>query len=368
MADVKFEKIGKLFGKVVAVKEFSLDIPDGEFIILVGPSGCGKTTVLRSLAGLETITSGEIFIDGKPVSRIAPKKRDIAMVFQNYALYPHMSVRNNMNFSLKLRKVPKQQMNEIVDRTADLLGMRELLDRKPNELSGGQRQRVALGRAIVRDPKVFLFDEPLSNLDAKLRISMRAELLSLHQRLKTTTIYVTHDQLEAMTMGDRIVVMKDGIIQQVDTPQNVYDYPANQYVAGFIGSPAMNLIDCQISSDNGRFYACSPGMKIKIPADKIPRLQNRSGRDAVLGLRPEHIIHESHDDQYDPEVSFKGSVWVIEPLGSEKLVYIRPENQEDTLIVRLDPRIGIRVGDVAHFSARMNMAHMFEKSDGRVIF
>jgi multiple sugar transport system ATP-binding protein len=367
MADVKIEKVRKQFGEVVAVEDFSLDIKDGEFIILVGPSGCGKTTILRSIAGLETITSGEIYIDGKPVSTVAPKKRDIAMVFQNYALYPHMNVRSNMAFSLKLRKVPKPTIKEIVERTAELLGMGELLDRKPNELSGGQRQRVALGRAIVRDPKVFLFDEPLSNLDAKLRISMRAELLSLHQRLKTTTIYVTHDQLEAMTMGDRIVVMNNGVIQQVDTPQNVYDQPANQYVAGFIGSPAMNFIDCQIRLDKGQFYAVSPGMKLKIPEDKTIKIKDRAGRNVVLGLRPEHMIHRSQVDQFDPENAFKGSVWVIEPLGSEKLVYIRPENQE-TLIARLDPHVQIKLGEVADFIIRMDLAHMFEKADGRVIF
>ncbi|MBI4763466.1 MAG: sn-glycerol-3-phosphate ABC transporter ATP-binding protein UgpC [Deltaproteobacteria bacterium] len=367
MADVKIENVRKQFGEVVAVENFSLNIQDGEFIILVGPSGCGKTTILRSIAGLETITSGEIYIDGKPVSKVAPKKRDIAMVFQNYALYPHMNVRSNMAFSLKLKKVPKPKINEIVERTAGLLGMGELLDRKPNELSGGQRQRVALGRAIVRDPKVFLFDEPLSNLDAKLRISMRAELLSLHQRLKTTTVYVTHDQMEAMTMGDRIVVMNNGVIQQVDTPQNVYDNPANQYVAGFIGSPAMNFIDCRISQDQGQYYVVSPGMNLKIPEDKALKLKDRVGQEVSLGLRPEHIIHSNFADQAAPGVSFKGSVWVIEPLGSEKLVYIRPENQE-TLIARLDPHVLLKIGDVADFKVRMDLAHLFEKTHGRVIF
>ncbi|MEW6188478.1 MAG: sn-glycerol-3-phosphate ABC transporter ATP-binding protein UgpC [Thermodesulfobacteriota bacterium] len=367
MAEVKIENVRKMFGEVVAVEGFSLDIQDGEFIILVGPSGCGKTTILRSIAGLETITSGEIYIDERPVSKVAPKKRDIAMVFQNYALYPHMNVRNNMAFSLKLRRLPKKQINEIVERTADLLGMRSLLDRKPNELSGGQRQRVALGRAIVRDPKVFLFDEPLSNLDAKLRISMRAELLSLHQRLKTTTIYVTHDQLEAMTMGDRIVVMNNGVIQQVDSPQNVYDHPANRFVAGFIGSPAMNFIDCKIHGDKGQFFAVSPGMRLKIPEDKIARIKDRVGQELCLGLRPEHVIHSSLVDSSDPEILFKGSVWVIEPLGSEKLVYLRPENQE-TLIARLDPHVHIKLGEVADFTVRMNLAHMFEKTDGRIIF
>ena len=247
MVKVTLENVTKIFGKVVAVKNFSLDIKDGEFIILVGPSGCGKTTTLRTIAGLEEVTAGEIYIGERLVNDVPPKDRDIAMVFQNYALYPHMDVYRNMSFGLRLRKVPKHEIDRIVKQTAELLGIRELLDRKPKELSGGQRQRVALGRAIVRDPKVFLFDEPLSNLDAKLRIAMRAELLALHQRLKTTTIYVTHDQLEAMTMGDRIVVMNEGVIQQVDTPQNVYDHPVNRYVAGFIGSPSMNFIDCVVA-------------------------------------------------------------------------------------------------------------------------
>ncbi len=341
MAAVKIEKVSKRFGAVVAVENFSLDIQDGEFIVLVGPSGCGKTTILRCIAGLETITSGEIYINGKPVSKMAPKNRDIAMVFQNYALYPHMNVRNNMAFSLKLRKVPKKEIIRIVERTADLLGILSLLDRKPNELSGGQRQRVALGRAIVRDPKVFLFDEPLSNLDAKLRISMRAELLSLHQRLKTTTIYVTHDQMEAMTMGDRIVVMKDGVIQQVDTPQKVYDHPINQYVAGFIGSPPMNFIEVRIVSENGKLYAVSPGMKLQLPVEKADRVKTMTGREAVLGIRPEHFIFQENSEQSFPGVSFKGSVWVIEPLGSEKLVYVRLENQEN-LIVRLNPYAGLK--------------------------
>lgn len=254
MAEVRLRNVTKVFGKVVAVKNFTLDIKDGEFVILVGPSGCGKTTTLRSIAGLEEIDSGEIYIGDRLVNDVPPKDRDIAMVFQNYALYPHMDVYKNMSFGLRLRKVPKQEIDKIVRRTADMLGIGELLDRKPKELSGGQRQRVALGRAIVRNPKVFLFDEPLSNLDAKLRIAMRAELLDLHRRLKTTTIYVTHDQLEAMTMADRIVVMNEGVIQQVGTPQEVYDHPVNKYVAGFIGSPEMNFIPCRLVKKNGDMY------------------------------------------------------------------------------------------------------------------
>ncbi|MBC7189544.1 sn-glycerol-3-phosphate ABC transporter ATP-binding protein UgpC, partial [Candidatus Aerophobetes bacterium] len=274
MAEVRLRNVTKVFGKVVAVKNFTLDIKDGEFIILVGPSGCGKTTTLRTIAGLEEVTSGEIYIGDRLVNDVPPKNRDIAMVFQNYALYPHMNVYQNMAFGLKLRKVPKDEIDRVVKRTAELLGIRELLDRKPKELSGGQRQRVALGRAIVRNPKVFLFDEPLSNLDAKLRIAMRAELLDLHQRLKTTTIYVTHDQLEAMTMGDRIVVMNEGLIQQVDTPQNVYDHPINKYVAGFIGSPSMNFIECAIVKKNGDLYARTKGMELKIPKDKAKLVES----------------------------------------------------------------------------------------------
>ncbi|MBW2087165.1 MAG: ATP-binding cassette domain-containing protein, partial [Deltaproteobacteria bacterium] len=266
MAEVRLDNVAKTFGNVLAVQDFTLDIHDGEFIILLGPSGCGKTTTLRMIAGLERLSSGEIYIDNLLINEVAPKHRDIAMVFQNYALYPHMDVYGNMAFCLKLRKFSKEDIHQIIKRTADLLGIGELMERKPNELSGGQRQRVALGRAIVRDPKVFLFDEPLSNLDAKLRITMRAELLDLHQRLQTTAIYVTHDQLEAMTMGDRIVVMNEGFIIQVDTPQNVYDHPVNKYVAGFIGSPSMNFVECTVTQNEGNLYATSKDMNLKIPA------------------------------------------------------------------------------------------------------
>jgi len=367
MAEVRLKDVSKTFGKVVAVKEFNLDIKDGEFIILVGPSGCGKTTTLRAIAGLEEVTAGEIYIGDRLVNDVPPKNRDIAMVFQNYALYPHMNVYKNMSFGLRLRKVPRPEIDKIVRRTADLLGIGELLDRKPKELSGGQRQRVALGRAIVRDPHVFLFDEPLSNLDAKLRITMRAELLDLHQRLKTTAIYVTHDQLEAMTMGDRIVVMNEGLIQQVDTPQKVYDHPINRYVAGFIGSPSMNFLPCTIVKGNGDFYAAGKSYKLRFPQDKNKFLKDYIDKEAILGIRPEHIdAKDAVIRKYGPESVLQASVWVIEPLGSEKLAHIKSE--EHTLVARLDPHVDIKVGDSAEFVVKTDFLHIFDKETEKTIF
>lgn len=366
MAEVTLKSVRKLFGAVEAVKDFTLDIHDGEFIILVGPSGCGKTTTLRMVAGLETLTSGEIYIGERLINDVAPKNRDIAMVFQNYALYPHMNVYKNMAFALKLRKLQKTEIDRIVEETAELLGIGELLDRKPNELSGGQRQRVALGRAIVRNPKVFLFDEPLSNLDAKLRINMRAELLDLHQRLKTTTIYVTHDQLEAMTMGDRIVVMNEGLIQQVDTPRNVYDHPTNIFVAGFIGAPSMNLIDCVIAKQNSNVYAKSPEMNIKIPEEKASLLDGLIGKEVVVGLRPEHINDVTASIERNMENRFKSTVWVVEPVGSEQLVYLRGES--GTLIARFDPQVVVRPGDNIELSVDIDSGHIFNKVTGQAVF
>jgi len=366
MADVRLINIRKLFGKVEAVKDFTLDISDGEFIILVGPSGCGKTTTLRMIAGLETITSGEIYIGQRRINDVAPKYRDIAMVFQNYALYPHMNVYKNMAFSLRLRKVPKPERKRIVTQTAEMLGIEGLLERKPSELSGGQRQRVALGRAIVRDPEVFLFDEPLSNLDAKLRITMRAELLDLHQRLKTTTVYVTHDQLEAMTMGDRIVIMHDGIIQQVDTPQGVYDHPTNRFVAGFIGAPSMNFIDCVIAQENGSVYAVSPGMKIRLPDHQARALNHLRGKEAVLGLRPENIKTIADDAGQNVANTFKSIVWVVEPVGSEKLVYLRGES--GTLVARFDPQVDMRVGANVELTVDIDKGHIFDKQTEKAVF
>ena len=367
MAKVLLKDVSKEFGKVVAVKGFTLDIKDGEFIILVGPSGCGKTTTLRTIAGLEEATTGEIYIGDKLVNDVPPKNRDIAMVFQNYALYPHMNVYKNMSFGLRLRKVPKPEINNTVRRTADLLGIGELLDRKPKELSGGQRQRVALGRAIVRDPRVFLFDEPLSNLDAKLRIAMRAELLDLHQRLKTTTIYVTHDQLEAMTMGDRIVIMNEGVIQQVDTPQVVYDHPINRYVAGFIGSPSMNFLSPTIVKKNGNFYATDKDYELKIPDDKAKFLKDYIDKEVVLGVRPEHIDIKVTKRDYDPGSVFSATIWVVETLGSEKLVHMKI-GEKNTLIARLDPYADVKTGEIVEFVANMNLSHVFDKETEEIVF
>ncbi|MBN2123262.1 MAG: sn-glycerol-3-phosphate ABC transporter ATP-binding protein UgpC [Deltaproteobacteria bacterium] len=365
MAGVRLIDVTKTFGKVLAVDAFTLDIKDGEFVILVGPSGCGKSTILRLIAGLEEISSGEIYIGEKRVNEVHPKDRDIAMVFQNYALYPHMNVYDNMSFSLKQKKLPAKRIAEIVERSASMLGIQELLSRKPRQLSGGQRQRVALGRAIVRNPQVFLFDEPLSNLDAKLRIVMRAELLDLHEKLKTTTIYVTHDQVEAMTMGDRLVVMNRGHIQQVDTPQNLYDKPVNQFVAGFIGSPPMNFAECVVRREEGRICVTTEAFNLGVPESTARCLEPYVEKEVVLGLRPEHIADLSTQGPASPGTEFKASVWVVEPLGSEKYVHLRAG--ETTLVARLDPHITLMPGDKAAFAARMDQVHFFEKDTGRSI-
>src|SRR5574341_421211 len=297
MAGVKYDHVTKKFSDVTAVNDLTLDVKDKEFLVLVGPSGCGKTTALRLLAGLEEVTNGNIMIGDRVVNDVPPKDRDIAMVFQSYALYPHMSVYDNMAFGLRLRKTPKTEIDRRVKEAAEILGIGELLTRKPKQLSGGQRQRVALGRAIVREPAVFLFDEPLSNLDAKLRVQTRAEISKLHQRLETTFIYVTHDQVEAMTMGTRIAVMRDGVLQQLDTPQQLYDYPANTFVAGFIGSPAMNFFDSTVTGsfegepggDRGNLYLDTGSFRLPVPANKRDRLKAYVGRTVILGIRPEDI-------------------------------------------------------------------------------
>src|SRR6056297_684836 len=303
MAGVFLENITKRYDDVVAVKDANLEIKDKEFLVLVGPSGCGKSTTLRMIAGLEDITEGTIKIGDEIVNDVAPKDRDIAMVFQNYALYPHMNVYDNMAFGLKLRKEPKDLIDKRVNEAAEILGIEELLDRKPKKLSGGQRQRVALGRAIVREPKVFLMDEPLSNLDAKLRVQMRTELSKLHDRLKTTVIYVTHDQTEAMTMGDRIVVLKDGFIQQVDDPLTLYNQPENIFVAGFIGSPAMNFMDAKIDEEDGKYYIDGDGsFRIIIPEnrmEKFPEINNYVGKEVVFGIRPEDLVDSSITHDFD---------------------------------------------------------------------
>ena len=365
MAEVRLKNVFKNFGKTTAVNDFCLDIEDGEFIVLVGPSGCGKSTTLRLIAGLEVISSGEMYIGDRLVNEVHPRDRDIAMVFQNYALYPQMTVYNNMSFSLKMRKIPKTDIDRTIRQAADLLRIDQLLDRKPGQLSGGQRQRVALGRAIVRDPQVFLFDEPLSNLDAKLRIAMRAELLELHQRLKTTIIYVTHDQLEAMTMGNRIVVMKDGLIQQVDTPEMVYDHPVNKFVGGFIGSPSMNFIDCTLVRHDGDLFATTRGLELKIPDHHAKKAEEYFDNQVVLGIRPEHLTDSASMQDPDPKSSFRATIRVVESAGSEKLVHIR--NEDDTLVARLDPHVRLRIGDVVDFTARMDSAHIFDINTGKTI-
>ena len=337
MADLKLKNINKVYSNGFhAVKDVSLDIEDKEFLVLVGPSGCGKSTTLRMVAGLEEISSGELYIDDLLVNDVAPKDRDIAMVFQNYALYPHMNVFDNMGFSLKLKKVSKSEIKEKVHNAAKILGIEELLDRKPKQLSGGQKQRVALGRAIVRNPKVFLMDEPLSNLDAKLRIQMRSELIKLHQNLATTFIYVTHDQTEAMTMGTRIVVMKDGIVHQIDTPQNIYKNPANIFVAGFIGSPQMNFIDGTIIEKDNEMYFKFLDNMLQLPKDKASVIQIKElvGKEVVLGIRPEDINHKEEMNIENSVNPVDGIIEVVEMLGAEAFLYLNSDDIK--LVVRAE--------------------------------
>jgi len=321
MARVSLKDVSKIYEKnQVVVNNVSVDIADKEFVVLVGPSGCGKSTTLRMIAGLEEISTGELFIDDKLMNEVTPKDRDIAMVFQNYALYPHMSVFENMAFGLKLRKYPKEEIKKRVREAAEILGIIELLNRKPKALSGGQRQRVALGRAIVRNPRVFLFDEPLSNLDAKLRVQMRTEISKLHRRLQTTMIYVTHDQVEAMTMGDRIVVMKDGVVKQIDTPLNLYNFPKNKFVAGFIGSPAMNFLNGKIVRDSGLWFS-DGSLKVKMPANYETKLARYIDRDLTFGIRPEDIYDARFTQQVTEKAAVALPVEVVEPMGNEIYLY-----------------------------------------------
>jgi multiple sugar transport system ATP-binding protein len=335
MAEVRIENVVKIYpGDVRAVDDITLHIQDKEFIVLVGPSGCGKSTTLRMVAGLEEITEGTIRIGDRVVNDVPPKDRDIAMVFQNYALYPHMTVYKNMAFGLKLRKMPKDQIDKKVRHAAEILGIEELLDRKPKALSGGQRQRVAVGRAIVRDPACFLFDEPLSNLDAKLRVETRAELKRLHHRLQTTTIYVTHDQEEAMTLGDRVVVMSDGLIQQCDTPLNVYNNPVNRFVAGFVGTPPMNFLDGTLVSQNDAVFFEGAGVKIKLDPEQAQQCQGRVGQEAVIGIRPEALFLRPTDGANDESHTVQVTVGVVEPLGSTMDVYTRT-SEDKRLVARL---------------------------------
>ena len=346
---------------VLAVQDFNLDIKDREFIVLVGPSGCGKSTTLRMVAGLEEISGGELLIDGKRMNDVAPKGRDIAMVFQSYALYPHMTVRENMEFPLKLRKMPKDEMNKRVDEVAEILDITQYLDRKPKALSGGQRQRVAIGRAIVREPKVLLMDEPLSNLDAKLRNQMRAELIKLRQRIDTTFIYVTHDQTEAMTLGTRIVVMNAGIVQQVDTPQTLYDYPCNQFVAGFIGSPQMNFVDAKCKVVGDKVYLVAGPSEIELPPAKAKKLIDGGyeGKTVVLGIRPEDVHDEQMFIEASPNTVIEAKIRVYEMLGAEVFLYFDYEGSSMT--ARVDPRTTARTGDTVKFALDAEKIHIFDK-------
>jgi multiple sugar transport system ATP-binding protein len=359
MATVTFEHVTKRYGDFLAVNDLNLEIGDGEFMVLVGPSGCGKTTSLRMIAGLEEISGGTLRIGDRVVNDVPPKDRDIAMVFQSYALYPHMSVRDNLAFGLKLRKVPKNEIERRVKEAAETIQLQKLLDRKPKELSGGQRQRVALGRAIVREPAVFLMDEPLSNLDAKLRVQTRAEIARLHQRLKTTIVYVTHDQVEAMTMGSRIAVMNEGILQQVGTPQQLYDSPTNRFVAGFIGSPAMNFIE--VKPEDGRLVG-PDGWTIPLPSRAREAIGGvKSGR-IVAGFRPEHLdIGEA-----SPEMaSFRARADVVEYLGNEELLHVTAADQDVVAIVDSDHRV--KSGDIVTLTLPSNKLHLFDGETGAAL-
>jgi multiple sugar transport system ATP-binding protein len=367
MAGIKFDHVWKRFGEVTVLKDLNIEIIDGEFLVLVGPSGCGKSTALRCLAGLEEITDGNIFIGDRVVNDVPPKDRDIAMVFQSYALYPHMSVYDNMAFGLKLRKVPKSEIDKRVKEAADMLGIGHLLDRKPKALSGGQRQRVALGRAIVRDPAVFLMDEPLSNLDAKLRVQTRAEISKLHQRLKTTFIYVTHDQTEAMTMGTRIAVMRDGILQQLDSPQNLYDTPNNMFVAGFIGSPAMNFFEAKLDRVNGGLgVVIGKDFVVPVPATKADNVGGHVGKNVYFGIRPEDV----HDSRYvargvDETAKIHAQVNLTEAMGSEVFAYIESGGKE--FIGRLDPRTSARTGQNLEIVLDMDKMHIFDRENQKAL-
>jgi multiple sugar transport system ATP-binding protein len=356
MGQVVLNGINKFFDSVHAVKDVNLQIRDKEFVVFVGPSGCGKTTTLRMIAGLEAISSGDISIDGNVINELAPMDRDIAMVFQNYALYPHMSVRDNMAFGLRMRKFERGEIDKRVREAAEILGIGQLLDRKPRQLSGGQRQRVALGRAIVRHPRVFLFDEPLSNLDAKLRVQMRVELKKLHLRLGTTAIYVTHDQVEAMTLGDRVVVMRDGVVQQVGEPLELYNQPANRFVAGFIGSPAMNFAPVTVTEANGSLIAENSGLRIKLPDATAQRLRSHIGKEITLGVRPEDLIVAGAADHDRP--CFDAVIEVVEQLGSEILLDMKVG---DTLMVAsVEPTVPVKVRDKLRFAIRPSRLHVFD--------
>jgi multiple sugar transport system ATP-binding protein len=359
MASVTLDRVTKRFGEVTAVQDVSIEVEDREFLVLVGPSGCGKSTTLRLIAGLEELSDGNIYIGDDLVNDIAPKDRDIAMVFQSYALYPHMSVYDNLAFGLKLRKTPKTEIERRVQEAGGILGIEHLLDRKPKQLSGGQRQRVAVGRAIVREPAVFLFDEPLSNLDAKLRVQTRAEISKLHKRLATTFIYVTHDQVEAMTMASRIAVMKDGLLQQVDSPQNLYDHPSNIFVAGFIGSPSMNFFDCTIVESDGKMEMNAGGFRLDVPAEKAAEWKEHSGKEVIFGIRPEDIHSKAFAPPHILESDMAATVDVTELMGNEIFLYcLSADNKQ--FISRVDPRVRVASGEDIELAVNMDNAHIFD--------
>jgi multiple sugar transport system ATP-binding protein len=366
MAQVNLRKLVKHYDETPAVRGIDLDIQDKEFVVLVGPSGCGKTTTLRMIAGLEDITAGDVVIGETVVNDVPPKDRDIAMVFQNYALYPHMTVHENMSFGLRLKKVPKDEIARRVDNAARILGLADLLDRKPKQLSGGQRQRVAMGRAIVRDPKVFLFDEPLSNLDAKLRVQMRTEIKKIHQKVRTTTVYVTHDQVEAMTLADRVVVMNAGRIEQVGAPNDLYHSPATKFVAGFIGSPAMNMVPCALEQAGGGLrLRLSDKIALPIPENRKSRYQSHAGSPKLLcGLRPEHLFEERR--HLEPEQHpFEAVPEVVEPMGNETLAFFAVNGID--VCARVDPGCGARPGAPLKLVADLRHLHLIDDSTGRVL-
>jgi multiple sugar transport system ATP-binding protein len=365
MASVAIRDVRKAFGSTTVIHGVDIAILDGEFVVLVGPSGCGKSTLLRMIAGLENITSGEIHIGDRLVNDLPPKERDVAMVFQNYALYPHMTVAANMAFSLKLRGAAQTEIDARVKRAADILGLGPYLQRFPRQLSGGQRQRVAMGRAIVRDPQVFLFDEPLSNLDAKLRVQMRTEIKRVHQKVRTTTVYVTHDQIEAMTLADRVVVMNKGRIEQIGAPNFLYHSPATRFVAGFIGSPAMNFIPCKLEqAGDGLSTRLSDTISFAVPAERVPRYRSHVGQELTFGIRPEHLT-EAKPNGHSNVGIFDAGIEVVEPMGNETMVFFAISGTE--VSGRIDPNAGARVGAALKMAAHLDHMHLIENASGRVL-
>jgi multiple sugar transport system ATP-binding protein len=365
MAQVTLRKVVKMYDEIEAVRAIDLDIADKEFVVLVGPSGCGKSTTLRMIAGLEEITGGEIAVDGEIVNDVPPKDRDMAMVFQNYALYPHMTVHQNMSFGLRLKNYPKPEIEKRVQEAARILDITDLLDRKPRQLSGGQRQRVAMGRAIVRNPKVFLFDEPLSNLDAKLRVQMRTEIKRVHQKVRTTTVYVTHDQVEAMTLADRVVVMNKGRIEQIGAPNFLYHSPATRFVAGFIGSPAMNFVPCKLEqAGEGLNVRLTDTIAFAVPAERIPRYRGSVGKDLTFGIRPEHLT-ESQTNGSKNIGTFDANVEVVEPMGNETMIFISINGAE--VCCRTDPNAGAKVGSLMKMAAHLDHMHLLDDVSGKVL-